>query len=251
MNKLSKNELKQRDYYNRISSEYDRHYGSSHAVAYRKALYERALMGIALKNTRVLDAMCGGGQNTAALTDHGCSFVGVDLSEEQVVNYKKRFPGTDVQCASILDSGLPTESFDIVVCDSLHHLHPNVNQGILEMLRVLKPGGYLLVWEPSAGSLFDRARQLWYRLDKKFFQENEAAIDFARIARTHGNALKPLSCRYGGNFAYLFVFAAMAFRMPAQWVRYYAAPLMVVERFFNLFQTRLTSLWVLALFKKN
>lgn len=251
MNKLSENELKQKHYYNRISTEYDRHYGSANAIDYRKALYERALKNVRLEGVQVLDAMCGGGQNTAALVDQGCQFVGVDLSEGQVSNYQKRFPGTQVRCASILDSGLPSASFDVVICDSLHHLHPHVNQGILEMLRVLKPGGHLLIWEPSAGSLFDRARQFWYRMDRKYFEENEAAIDFQRIIRTHSQTMTPQSCRYGGNLAYLLVFASMAFRIPARWVPFYAPALMVVERFINLFQTRLTSLWVLALFKKN
>lgn len=249
MKNLSDTESSQKSYYNRIAAEYDRHYGSAHAIAYRRALYEKALANVPLDGAYILDAMCGGGQNTAALHQTGARFVGVDLSEEQVANYKARFPGTEIRCASILDSGLPDDTFDLVICDSLHHLHPYVNGGIRELTRVLKPGGHLLLWEPSAGSLLDRARQLWYRTDKKYFQENEAAIDANRIIQAHGD-LKLENIKYGGNFAYLFVFAPMAFRIPAGAVPYYAPFLLGMERFVNYFQTRLTSLWVLALFRK-
>lgn len=251
MKELSNGELKQKQYYNEIALEYDRHYGSVDAIFYRKALFEEILKNISLKDAYVLDAMCGGGQNTAALHGHGCKFFGFDLSEKQCVNYYKRFPHTEIRCASIFDCGLPNSAFDIVICDSLHHLHPKVNDGIGEMVRVLKSGGHLLIWEPSAGSLFDYARQLWYRMDKKYFEKNEAAIDVNRIIHKYGEKLRLRQIRYGGNLAYLFVFASMALRIPSRLVPYYAPFLMHFERLFGNFQTKFTSLWVLALFEKH
>jgi SAM-dependent methyltransferase len=250
MKKLSESELKQKKYYNEISGLYDRNYGSLEAIAYRKFIFNKALKNVSLKDAYVLDAMCGGGQNTAALQGFGANFLGVDLSEEQCLNYKKRFPNTEIRCASMLSCGLPSNTFDIVICDSLHHLHPYVNEGICELIRVLKPGGHLLIWEPSAGSIFDRVRQFWYRTDKKFFQENEAAIDLDRISARHSTKLKLERVNYAGNFAYLFVFAPMAFRIPSKFVPYYAPVLMKLEGFFAMFQTKISSLWVLALYKK-
>jgi ubiquinone/menaquinone biosynthesis C-methylase UbiE len=38
-----------------------------------------------------------------------------------------------------------------------------------EFYRILKPGGHLLLWEPSAGSILNLLRKIWYKLDKKYF----------------------------------------------------------------------------------
>jgi SAM-dependent methyltransferase len=247
---LSGVEAKQKQYYNEIASEYDRHYASPEALRYRQQIYMQILRDIPLEGKDVLDAMCGGGQNTAALAGTGCRVVGLDLSEGQCEQYAQRFPDARARCGSVLDTGFPDASFDLIVCDSLHHLHPYVNDGVRELLRLLRPGGHLLVWEPSAGSVLDLARKLWYRLDPKYFEENEAAIDLERLARTHAGALRMVRRRYGGNVAYLLVFTSMVFRIPVKVARYLAPVLMPVERALGILQTRLTSLWVLGLLQK-
>lgn len=247
---MSDIEVRQKEYYNTIAGNYDRHFGSHYAIEYRRNLYHRFLRDIPLRGSQVLDAMCGGGQNTAALQGCECEIVGIDLSEEQCAHYSRRFPENKVYCASMLDTDFADSSFDFVICESLHHLHPYVNDGIREMLRVLKPGGFLLIWEPSAGSFFDYLRKLWYRMDTKYFQDNEASINIDHLQREHDVSLKLERQCYGGNIAYLLVFASMAFRIPPSFVPYYAPLLMPLERTLSLFQTRLTSIWVLALFKK-
>jgi SAM-dependent methyltransferase len=250
MKKLFFKGMPQKDYYNNIARDYDLHYGNPHAISYRRDIYSDILKNVPLNGMRVLDAMCGGGQNTEALQDFNCEFVGIDVSEEQCKNYTKRFPDAEIHCRSIIDTGLPDAQFDIVITDSLHHLHPYVTDGIEELNRLLRPGGYLLIWEPSAGSLFNFARQLWYRVDSKYFQDNEAAIDIERLARKHGADFELIQAKYGGNLAYLLVNTSMALRIPAHLIKYYANLIMPIERFIAYFQTKLTSLWVLALFQK-
>lgn len=247
---LSGVEAKQKQYYNEIASEYDSHYGSPAALRYRQEIYRQILGDIPLAGKDVLDAMCGGGQNTAALEGTGARVVGIDLSEGQCEQYARRFPDAQVRCGSILDTGFPDASFDLIVCESLHHLHPYVNDGMRELVRLLRPGGHLLVWEPSAGSVLDLARKVWYRLDRKYFEENEAAIDVERLARKHAGSVKLLRRRYGGNVAYLLVATSMVLRIPVKWVGRMAPVLMPVERVLGVLQTRLTSLWVLGLFEK-
>lgn len=60
--KLSSCEVDQKEYYNRIAEEYDRHYANKYALKYRYGIYDGIFNNVNLKNMHILDAMCGGGQ---------------------------------------------------------------------------------------------------------------------------------------------------------------------------------------------
>ena len=108
-----------------------------------------------------------------------------------------------------------------------------------------------MCWEPTAGSILDFMRKLWYKTDKKYFESNEQSIDLGQLKEQHQDKFELIRSIYGGNFAYLFVHSSMAFRIPPGLVKYYAPILMPVDRFFQFFQTKKTSCWVLALFQKK
>lgn len=174
----SETEDRQRSYYNEIAIEYDVHKGSTnYAFSYRKMWLDQIFKGINLKNMKTLDAMCGGGQFTGYLVKMGTEVTGLDISEKCCRIYKARFPGCKIVCGSILQTPFENDTFDLVVTDSLHHLYPYVDECITEILRILKPNGYLLMWEPSSGSIFDIARKIWYKIDPKYFEQNEKSID--------------------------------------------------------------------------
>lgn len=239
-------ERKQQAYYDSIAETYDEHYGSDHNLDYRERIFDRFFGDRDLGGVEVLDAMCGGGQNSAYFFGRGADVTGVDISEKQCEHYRRRFPRSRVICRSALDTGLADASFDLVFTDSLHHLHPAVDDGVRELHRVLRPGGSLVVWEPAAGSVFDHARRLWYRLDRTYFEDNEASIDIARLARDHGDRLVLRRAEYGGNVAYLLVGLSMALRIPVSWVGRYAPAAFGVERALAPLQGRRSALWVLA-----
>lgn len=243
-------ERRQAAYYDAIAGRYDAHYGSPSALAYRSWVYDRVLADLPLAGTVALDAMCGGGEATAYLRARGAEVVGLDISRECCAIYRERYPQGQVVCASILDSELPDARFDVVVTDSLHHLHPRVDEGMAEIHRVLKPGGHFCFWEPSADSLVDRLRRLWYRLDPKFFEDNERSIDAAALAGAHRERFRTLATVHGGNLAYLLVNGSMALRIPPRLVRIYAPALLGLERTLTPLQPRFLSLWVLCLMQK-
>ena len=137
-----------------------------------------------------------------------------------------------------------------VVAESLHHLRPHVADGMGEILRVLKPGGHLLIWEPSAGSLLDLFRKIWYRIDKSHFLESEKSIDLRELVEVAGRGVQLEKSRYGGNFGFIFVFSAMHLRIPVKLIGYYAPLFMVLERVINKIQGKFLACWVMALFKK-
>lgn len=248
---MSDAEANQKAYYNQIAGEYDDHYASAPAMKYRETLFDRIFADEPLDGLRVLDAMAGGGQNSSYFYRRGCQMSAIDISESQVEHYKRRYPDAEVVCGSALTTPFPDEQFDLVVTDSMHHLHPQVSEGMNEFFRLLKPGGRLVIWEPSAGSVLDLIRKAWYKLDRRYFEDNEESLDVDVLHRDHSDQFDLSFKYYGGNLAYVFVVLSMALRIPVRAVNFYATPLLFVERLISPLQTKLTSLWVLAEFKKR
>lgn len=100
----------------------------------------------------VLDVATGRGDFITTLKQNLKSYVqiiGVDNSEKSVDYAQKRFPENDVEIYQMDLEHLDLEdaSFDLVtVSNSLHHI-ANLDKVFAELLRVLKPGGRLLINE--------------------------------------------------------------------------------------------------------
>lgn len=243
-------EIKQKKYYDSIAQEYDCHFSSSSALYYRHRIYDEFLKDYDFTNKYVLDAMCGGGQSSLFFQRRGASITAIDISEGQCANYQSRFPDSKVYCASILDSGLRDETFDFIITDSLHHLHPSVNQCMDEFSRLLKPGGRLMLWEPSGGSLIDLVRKIWYKTDSKYFEENEASINLDRlVANTKEFPL--VSAQYGGGIAYLMLAMSMHLRISPESMFRYRKQLFWLEKVSVFSRFKLFSMWFLVLLEKK
>jgi demethylmenaquinone methyltransferase/2-methoxy-6-polyprenyl-1,4-benzoquinol methylase len=100
-----------------------------------------------------LDVCCGTGDVAFALADAGAKVVGCDFSEPMLEVARKRFRSrrnrreenlTFIQ-AEALQLPLPANTFDVVtIAYGLRNL-ADFRAGLVEMLRVLKPGGKLLI----------------------------------------------------------------------------------------------------------
>ena len=244
-------EKSQREYYNKIARIYDEHYSSPYALKYRFWVYDTILKNIDLKDKKVLDAMCGGGEATYYMLKKGAKVIGLDISENCCKLYKQYFPNFQVVCASILNTGLPDNYFDFIITDSLHHLFPYLRNGLDEIYRILKPQGYFCCWEPNANSFLNCFRKLWYKSDKKFFEKNEQAIDIRKLQKELNEKFEFLKLIYGGNIAYLFVNCPMIFRIPLKLVKFYYKPLIFFEKITHRILPEFLSLWVLCLMKKK
>ena len=241
----------QRELFDRISLQYEAHYDDVFSRRYRaKFICAPVFEGIDFSGMKVLEAMCGSGQTTEYLLAQGATVTGLDISSQSIESFRERWPECTAVCASILDSGLESNSVDCaVVMAGLHHLHPHVGDAIRELHRVLKPGGYLCMWEPHSGSLPDRVRKWWYRHDS-LFAENEASIDFASIKEEFSGQFSFEKEHFIGNFAYLLVLNSLIFRAPLALKRLYTPILMKVEPIVNLFQGKLLSCVALAQWRK-
>lgn len=248
---LLSSELLQQSHYDQIASEYDAHYSDPCSLEYRrKFIYEPMFEGINLKGMKVLDAMCGSGQTTEYLLSGGAQVTGLDISDVVVDSFNERWPGSHAVCRSLLDSGLPNDSFDcVVVVGGLHHIQPNVIPAVREVYRVLKPGGYFCFMEPHSGSLPDVVRRFWYKYDR-FFSDNEAAIDVAALDREFASGFSFNKVKYMGNVAFLLVLNSLIFRIPVSAKRFYSPVLIQLESLINKLQGKVTSCFVVSQWQK-
>ena len=118
----------------------------------------RALLRAELKpGERVLDLGCGAGRFLREMGEHA---IGVEIAEEAARRARENIPGADVRLLEP-DGSIPLGhgEVDLVWCsETLEHI-PDVAHALLEIRRVLKPGGRLLATVPyhAAGA---RSRSL-------------------------------------------------------------------------------------------
>ncbi len=113
------------------------------------ALLDRLELG---EECRILDVGCGTGGNFPFLSRYG-RVEGCDYSEE-AVRFCRLRGVVPVREASVYELPYEDSSFDLVTClDVIEHLRLDL-PALLEMKRVLKPGGYLLLTIPGRPELY-------------------------------------------------------------------------------------------------
>lgn len=112
----------------------------------------------------VLDAATGRGEFINIIKTHCKSFsqiIGIDSSEKSVDYAQKLFPENNIEIYKMNLEALNFEdaSFDTVsMANSLHHLE-NPDQVFFELLRVLKPGGRMILAEMYSDGVQSEAQQ--------------------------------------------------------------------------------------------
>lgn len=100
---------------------------------------------------RVLDAGCGRGDFGERLAAAGIEVVGLDQSSRMVDLTRER--GLEAVVGDIAELPFPDESFDAAAANHvLYHL-PDVDRGLAELARVLRPGGRLVATTNAVRSL--------------------------------------------------------------------------------------------------
>jgi ubiquinone/menaquinone biosynthesis C-methylase UbiE len=97
----------------------------------------------------VLDAGCGSGRFSRYMAPRVQWIEAVDASWEALQGAKRLLadvPNVRLSCAALHRLPFPTASFDLVVCLGVLHHIPDTQGALKELVRVLKPGGFLLVY---------------------------------------------------------------------------------------------------------
>jgi ubiquinone/menaquinone biosynthesis C-methylase UbiE len=93
----------------------------------------------------VLDAACGTGRHSAYLASIGHTVIGVDTSVAMLERAREKVPDGEFHEADLSALPLPDDHVDLVVCAlALVHV-PDLEPVLSEFVRVLRPGGNLVI----------------------------------------------------------------------------------------------------------
>jgi demethylmenaquinone methyltransferase/2-methoxy-6-polyprenyl-1,4-benzoquinol methylase len=96
---------------------------------------------------RVLDAACGTGDLAIIATKHGAKVTGLDFSEQMLVRARRKGPELDWVQGDLLALPFEDDSFDAATVGFGIRNVSDLQRGIDELRRVLKPGGRLAILE--------------------------------------------------------------------------------------------------------
>jgi len=137
------------------------------------------------KGRRVLDAGCGSGRYSIALSRLGAGeVVGIDYGDDGL-NYGRqlvercRVDNVTFQKGSLLDLPFPDESFDFVYANGTIHHTGDIPKGTREAFRVMKKDGACWYYIYGAGGVFWTVRKFMNILMKKIPQNY--AMDVLRL----------------------------------------------------------------------
>ena len=220
----------QRDRFDSESTLYDTYHMNRAAQSYRDEFIREKLFDFDLRDKSVLDAMCATGIDTSFFLRHGARATGLDISPKCAAIFEERF-GAECRIASMHDTGFEDERFDVVfIGGGLHHIASMIPECINEIERILKPGGVFCALEPNFDDWSNRLRKFWYRLDRRF-EDNERALSYTTEVR-------PLAYQRfqeevffkGGNLAYLLIQQSSTLRTPDFILSYFSDFLMKFEK---------------------
>lgn len=157
---------------------------------YHTAIIEEMMEGV---RGKILDVGCGTG--FISLLYPELDITGIDVSSGMLQHHKGKWLLAGAEKIPFKDN-----TFDAVVCRSvLHHLK-DVNIGLKEIKRVLKPGGKFVCWETNKSWLAELVRKGTQHGDR--FSEYHHS--FNDLPRTIGSYFSPgtIRVKYQGFLAY-------------------------------------------------
>lgn len=131
-----------KQYFEKVASQWDQMRQSFFSEAVRK----KAIAVAGVRSGEIAaDIGAGTGFITEALVLAGLRVIAVDQSEAMLAEMKKKFPGVDCRVGEAEDLPISDESVDYAFANMcLHHVESPA-RAIREMVRILRPGGKLVI----------------------------------------------------------------------------------------------------------
>jgi 2-polyprenyl-3-methyl-5-hydroxy-6-metoxy-1,4-benzoquinol methylase len=167
------------------------YYVDSEAKEYSNAEYRyQGLSEYRSSHGSILDIGCGRGHFLKICAERGWDTYGIDVSLE-AANFAREKFGLKVFVGELQDASLPSESFDVIVMNSvLEHLGKPVSF-LTEFHRILKRDGLLVVAVPNEGSVYHKITNLYFKLKGRKWVSNLSPL--YSPYRMHGFAPKTLN----------------------------------------------------------
>lgn len=140
--------MNSKEYFDSTAKEYDQ----GHDGRFVRCMYPEIVRQVeAAEGENILDIGCGNGNILKTLTGRRPgNYYGVDLSPAMIGEAKKRLPeGVNLQIADVVNLPFADQSFDILLCNASFHHYEEPDKAISEMHRVLRPGGTLILGDPT------------------------------------------------------------------------------------------------------
>lgn len=137
------------NFFDHRAYDYDREYAEQTAGGYALRIRRKKVLELFDQHGgKVLDVGCGPGVMAQEIVDRGCTFFGVDPSQKMLEICRRQF-ATDARMQFLRGDAtslaFADEAFDAVLCMGVIDAVPDRRQAIREMLRVLRPGGTLVI----------------------------------------------------------------------------------------------------------
>lgn len=119
--------------------------------------------------SRLLDIGCGGGYMLSRLENHCDEVFGVDLSPE-AIQFAKGFTRAELLVSSAEKLPFKDGEFDCIVSTDVFEHIPDDKKAILEVKRVLRRGGKLILYTPTEVGLFSKTSlsELYHTSEKSY-----------------------------------------------------------------------------------
>ncbi len=101
-----------------------------------------------LEGGHVLDAGCGTGRHVSYLCDRGLEVTGIDPSPAMLAVAREKAPQARFVEADLERIPFANGTFDAVVCSLVLSHAPALDASVLELARVLRPGGRMIISNP-------------------------------------------------------------------------------------------------------
>src|SRR3954454_5166231 len=131
--------------FDRIASVYDL-MNSVMTAGMHQRWRERAV-DVANSPARALDVATGTGDLAIALRERGAEVVGVDFAENMLEIARQKAPGIEFRGGNALALDFPDDEFDAATVGFGARNFDDLDRGLAEMARVVRPGGKVVVLE--------------------------------------------------------------------------------------------------------
>lgn len=161
------------------------------AAAYRRLLACFAALCRPHASEICLDCGCGTGAFTRRLLQFDLNLTGIDISPGSIASAQSRATRESYKVADITDLPMPDCCVDIAVFSGvLHHFPdpPSRTKVLREAFRVLRPGGRIFAYDPSAHS-----PSMWLFRDPSSSLSSKAGKTENEVLLTRGQLLSEVA----------------------------------------------------------